>query len=168
MESILPRDDVTFEEDTLDGVAGLWVHPAGWRSDEAILHLHGGWFSFGSANAFRHLVAHIAARAAARAFIPDYRLAPEHSFPAAPDDALACCQGLAKRDVHQIALTGDSAGGNLALGLASRITGRLAVRELVDAYTRCADRRDVEGQMPLFTADTEFLVYMDSRNPTLT
>jgi acetyl esterase/lipase len=57
MESILPRDDVTFEEDTLDGVAGLWVHPAGWRSDKAILHLHGGWFSFGSANAFRHLVA---------------------------------------------------------------------------------------------------------------
>lgn len=123
MESILPRDDVTFEEDTLGGVAGLWVHPADWRSDEAILHLHGGWFSFGSANGFRHLVAHIAARAAARAFIPDYRLAPEHSFPAAPDDALACCQGLAKRDVHRIALTGDSAGGNLALGLASRITG---------------------------------------------
>jgi acetyl esterase/lipase len=114
MESVLPRDDVTFEEDTLGGVAGLWVHPADWRSDEAILHLHGGWFSFGSANGFRHLVAHIAARAAARAFIPDYRLAPEHSFPAAPDDALACCQGLAKRDVHRIALTGDSAGGNLA------------------------------------------------------
>ena len=41
---------------------------------------------------------------------------------------------------------------------------RLAIRELVDAYAYCADRRDVEGQMSLFTADTEFLVYMDSRN----
>ena len=41
---------------------------------------------------------------------------------------------------------------------------RLAIRELVDAYASCADRRDVEGQMSLFTADTEFLVYMDSRN----
>lgn len=42
---------------------------------------------------------------------------------------------------------------------------RLAIRELVDAYGYCADRRDVEGQMSLFTADTEFLVYMDGRNP---
>jgi hypothetical protein len=41
---------------------------------------------------------------------------------------------------------------------------RLAIRELVDAYAYCADRRDVEVQMSLFTADTEFLVYMDSRN----
>ena len=44
------------------------------------------------------------------------------------------------------------------------IADRLAIRELVDAYAHCADRRDVEGQMSLFTADTEFLVYMDSRN----
>jgi hypothetical protein len=44
------------------------------------------------------------------------------------------------------------------------IGDRLAIRELVDAYAHCADRRDVEGQMSLFTADTEFLVYMDSRN----
>ena len=78
MESVLPRDDVTFEADTLGGIPGIWVHPAGWRSDEAIVHLHGGWFNFGSAKAYRHLVGHIAARAGARAFIPDYRLAPEH------------------------------------------------------------------------------------------
>ena len=44
------------------------------------------------------------------------------------------------------------------------IADRLAIRELVDAYAHCADRRDVEGQMSLFTADAEFLVYMDSRN----
>jgi epsilon-lactone hydrolase len=126
MESVLPRADVTFEADTLCGVPGLWVHPADWRSDEAILHLHGGWFNFGSARAFRHLVAHIAARAGARAFIPDYRLAPEHPFPAATDDVLACYQGLAESDVHRVALTGDSAGGNLALVLASRVTGEAA------------------------------------------
>ena len=73
MESVLPREDVTFEADTLGGVPGLWVHPADWRSSEAIVHLHGGWFNFGSAKAYRHLVGHIAARAGARAFIPDYR-----------------------------------------------------------------------------------------------
>src|SRR6202011_5351328 len=100
--------------------------PANWRSDEAIVHLHGGWFNFGSAKAYRHLVGHIAARAGARAFIPDYRLAPEYPFPAATGDVLACYQGLAERDVHRIALTGDSAGGNLALVLGSRVTGEAA------------------------------------------
>ena len=131
MESVLPRDDVTFEADTLGGVPGLWVHPADWQSNEAIVHLHGGWFNFGSAHAYRHLVGHIAARAGARTFIPDYRLAPEHPYPAATDDALACYQGLAERDVHRIALTGDSAGGNLALGLASRVTGEAGSATLV-------------------------------------
>ena len=122
MESVLPRDDVTFEADTIGGIQGLWVLPRGGRSEEAILHLHGGWFNFGSADAYRNLVGHIAARVGARAFIPNYRLAPEHLFPAATEDALASYEGLAKRNVHRVALTGDSAGGNLALGLASRIT----------------------------------------------
>jgi monoterpene epsilon-lactone hydrolase len=126
MESVPARNDVTFEADTVDGVPGLWVHPANWRPDEAIVHLHGGWFTLGSAKAYRHLVGHIAARAGARAFIPDYRLAPESPFPAAVRDVLACYQGLAARDVHRIALTGDSAGGNLALVLASRVTGEAA------------------------------------------
>ena len=126
MESILSRDDVTFEADIRGGVPGLWAHPADWQPDEAILHLHGGWFNFGSAEAYRHLVGHIAARAGARAFVPDYRLAPEHPFPAATDDVLACYRGLAGSGVHRIALTGDSAGGNLALGLASRVTGEAA------------------------------------------
>jgi len=123
MESVLPRDDVTFEADILGGIPGLWVNPADGRRDAAIVHLHGGWFNFGSAKAYRHLVAHIAVRAGARAFIPDYRLAPEHPFPAATDDVLACYRGLAARDFHRIAITGDSAGGNLALVLASRVTG---------------------------------------------
>ncbi|MDX6501485.1 MAG: epsilon-lactone hydrolase [Blastocatellia bacterium] len=126
MESVLPRDDVTFEADTVGGIPGLWVHPLNWRSDEAIVHLHGGWFNFGSAKAYRHLVGHIAARAGARAFIPDYRLAPEHPFPAATDDVLACYQELAEKNVHRIALTGDSAGGNLALVLAARVIGEAA------------------------------------------
>jgi monoterpene epsilon-lactone hydrolase len=123
MESILPRDDVTFEADTIGGIEGLWVLPRGGRMEEAILHLHGGWFTLGSAEAYRNLVGHIVARAGARAFIPNYRLAPEHLFPAATQDALASYEGLAKRNVRRVALTGDSAGGNLALGLASRIAG---------------------------------------------
>jgi hypothetical protein len=43
---------------------------------------------------------------------------------------------------------------------------RLAIRELVEAYAHCADRRDAKGQMSLFTADTHFVVYMNAKNPT--
>ena len=123
MESVLPRNDVTFESGTVGGVPGLWVRPLSSRPGEAILHLHAGWFNFGSARAFRHLVGHIAARAGSPAFIPDYRLAPEHPFPAATDDVLAAYRGLEQEGFRRIAITGDSAGGNLALGLASRVTG---------------------------------------------
>jgi monoterpene epsilon-lactone hydrolase len=126
MESVAPRDDLTTREDTVGGVPGLWVIPSDSRSAEAIVHLHGGWFNFGSARAFCNLVGHIAARARAKAFIPDYRLAPEHRFPAATNDALACYQGLCERGFHRVALTGDSAGGNLALVLASRVSGEPA------------------------------------------
>jgi len=119
MEGVSPRGDVTFESDTVGGVAGLWVHPASSRPDEALLHLHGGWFNAGSARAYRHLVGHIAARAGARTFVPDYRLAPEHPFPAAVDDVLATYRGMEESGIRRIAITGDSAGGNLALVLAS-------------------------------------------------
>jgi epsilon-lactone hydrolase len=123
MESVPPRENVSYETGSLGGIAGIWVHPPVWAAAEAILHLHGGWFNFGSANGYRHLVGQIAARAGARAFIPDYRLAPEHPYPAAPDDVLACYRALAGAGVRRIAVTGDSAGGNLALGLASRVAG---------------------------------------------
>jgi monoterpene epsilon-lactone hydrolase len=119
MEGVSPRADVTFESATIGGVRGLWVLPASSRSDEALLHVHGGWFVAGSATAYRHLVGHIAARAGARAFVPDYRLAPEHPFPAAVDDVLAVYRGMDDSGIRRIAVTGDSAGGNLALVLAS-------------------------------------------------
>jgi monoterpene epsilon-lactone hydrolase len=122
MESVQPRNDVTFETDTVGGIPGLWVRPAEVRADEAILHLHGGWFNLGTAKAYRHLVGHVAAGVGAKAFIPDYRLAPEHPFPAAVEDVLACYRGLERAGSQRIAITGDSAGGNLALVLASRVT----------------------------------------------
>jgi len=125
MERVPPPGGVRFETGSVGEIPGFWVHPASSRSDEAILHLHGGWFNFGSAKAYRHLVGQIAARAGARAFVPDYRLAPEHPFPAAVDDALACYRGMDESGIRRIAITGDSAGGNLALVLASCVTASL-------------------------------------------
>ena len=124
MSRVPPPGHVTFETGLVGGVPGLWVHPASSRSGEAILHLHGGWFNFGTAGAYRHLVGHIAARAGAKAFVPDYRLAPEHPFPAAVDDVLACYRGIDATGTRRIAVTGDSAGGNLALVLVSCVTGK--------------------------------------------
>ncbi|WP_028223097.1 alpha/beta hydrolase [Paraburkholderia oxyphila] len=132
MESVAPHEGVTVESGTVGGIPGLWITPENSRPDEVILHLHGGWFNFGSAHAFRHLVGQIAARSGAKAFVPDYRLAPEHPFPAGVSDVLACYLGLDASGFARIAVTGDSAGGNLALGLVSRIaSGEVATRAIL-------------------------------------
>ena len=124
MERVSAPGGVTYHPDTVGGVSGLWCRPANFRTDnsrtgEAILHLHGGWFNWGSAQAFRHLVGQIAAKTGVEAFVPDYRLAPENPFPAAVNDVQACYRGLVERGKQRIAISGDSAGGNLALVLLS-------------------------------------------------
>ncbi|MEA9389791.1 alpha/beta hydrolase [Acerihabitans sp. TG2] len=124
MERVAPAEGVAYRPDVIGGISGWWCLPNEAQPRQAILHLHGGWFNWGSAQAFRHLVGHIARRAGVDAFVPDYRLAPEHPFPAAIDDALASYHGLLERGVNRIALTGDSAGGNLALVLLSLATAQ--------------------------------------------
>jgi acetyl esterase/lipase len=124
MERVAAPGGVTFEADTVGGISGWWARPARARKGAAILHLHGGWFNWGTAQAFRNLVGHIALSAGVDAFIPDYRLAPEHPFPAAVRDAEACYRGLVDRGIKNIVLTGDSAGGNLALVLLSIATAQ--------------------------------------------
>jgi len=126
MEHVAAPDGVTFEADTVGGISGWWARPARIRKGAAILHLHGGWFNWGTAQAFRHLVGHIALSAGMDAFIPDYRLAPEHPFPAAVRDAEACYRGLIQSGIKKIVLTGDSAGGTLALVLLSIATKQAA------------------------------------------
>jgi acetyl esterase/lipase len=115
---------VSVHEDRVGGVPGWWCEPADAVADRVVLHIHGGWFNWGSAEAFRNLVGHIAQSATARAFIPDYRLAPEHAFPAAPTDVTACLDGLLERGANAVAVTGDSAGGNLALLALSHLATR--------------------------------------------
>lgn len=119
MERVAPPTDVTFEADTIGGISGLWARPAKSRKGAAILHAHGGWFNLGTARAYRNFVGHIAASAGVEAFVPDYRLAPEHPFPAAVTDVEACYRGLIGKKIKKIAVTGDSAGGALALVLLS-------------------------------------------------
>src|ERR1700722_11247424 len=117
MEHVAVPDGVTFEAGTVGGIPGWWCRPKGAQLDTVILHIHGGWFNWGSAKAFRNLVGHLAIHAGAVAFAPDYRLAPEHPFPAAPEDVRTCYAGLIELGYKKIAVTVDSAGGTLALGL---------------------------------------------------
>ena len=117
MEHVATPEGVAFEAGAVGDISGWWAKPVRARKGSAILHLHGGWFNWGTALAFRNLVGHIALSAGADAFIPDYRLAPEHPFPAAVKDVEASYRGLVDRGIKKIALTGDSAGGNLALVL---------------------------------------------------
>ena len=117
MGRVIAPADVVYEDDSVGGIPGWWVCPKDARPNQAVMHIHGGWFNFGSAKAFRHLAGHIASSAGVAVFVPDYRLAPEHPFPAAIEDVRACYFGLADRGFSKIAITGDSAGGNLALGL---------------------------------------------------
>ena len=122
MERVLTPESVTYEADTVGEVPGMWCKPEDARPGEVVLHIHGGWFNWGSAQAFRNMVGHIAARAGVQAFVPDYRRAPEYPFPAAPEDVRASYLGLIERGFSKIAVTGDSAGGNLALGLTAYVS----------------------------------------------
>ncbi len=117
MERVAAAEGVSFEAGTVGGVPGRWCKPEGAQPDAVLLHIHGGWFNWGSAKAFRNLVGHLAIHAGAFAFSPDYRLAPEHPFPAALEDVRAGYFGLLELGYRKIAVTGDSAGGNLALAL---------------------------------------------------
>jgi len=100
------------------GVPAEWVVPADAGDGRVLLYFHGGGYQMGSPATLRHLVALLAAAASARCFSVDYRLAPEHPFPAAVDDAVAAYRWLLSigTDPARMVVCGDSAGGGLALG----------------------------------------------------
>jgi len=74
MERVAAPGSVTFAVDSVGGISGWWARPTQARKGAAILHLHGGWVNWGTAQTFRNLVGHIALSAGVDAFIPDYRL----------------------------------------------------------------------------------------------
>jgi epsilon-lactone hydrolase len=87
-----------------------------------LIHLHGGAFVFGSPASYRNRALRLSFRFGAEVFVPDYRLAPEHAFPAALDDALVAYQYVRALRPHlPLLISGDSAGGGLALSLLLRL-----------------------------------------------
>ncbi|MDT2005787.1 alpha/beta hydrolase [Rhodococcus opacus] len=115
----IEAEGVSFKTVDEADVKGIWAQPAS-PGEGAILYIHGGGYIGGSANGHRKLAAHIAKAANVPAFVLDYRLAPEHPYPAALEDSLQAFewivgQGLAS---EKVAVVGDSAGGSLATAVA--------------------------------------------------
>jgi epsilon-lactone hydrolase len=114
---LLPPASVSIEPAELGGVKGEWITPAQPVAGRTMLYLHGGGYVIGSPTSHRHLAGAIAEAVAAPLFVADYRMAPDHPFPAAVEDALAAYEALLERgqDPAQLIVAGDSAGGGLTL-----------------------------------------------------
>ncbi len=112
--SLLPRG-TTVTEQTIAGVRAEVVSSRAAGSGLTVIHFHGGGYCLGSAVTARSWAAHLSARTGCRVVLPEYRLAPEHPYPAALEDARAVVGALS--GAGPVVVSGDSAGGGLALAL---------------------------------------------------
>src|ERR671924_648728 len=117
MSAVRAAPDVTSTPVDAGGVPAEWIVPPGAVETQVVLYLHGGGYVVGSVDIYRDLISRLARAAGARALGIDYRLAPEHPFPAAVEDATAAYRWLLASGVNPaaIAIAGDSAGGGLTL-----------------------------------------------------
>ena len=115
--------DVSLEETDLDGVSGEWSIVPGSDASRVLVFFHGGGYCSGSIVSHRRMVTEAGRAAGIRTLAVGYRLAPEHPFPAAFDDALAVWRCLRKQGIaaRHIAIGGDSAGGGLTVALLNRL-----------------------------------------------
>ncbi|WP_228002338.1 alpha/beta hydrolase [Nocardia australiensis] len=113
-------EDVTYREDVVGGVPGIWCLPRGADASKVLLYTHGGGFAVGSAASHRKIAAHVAEALGVIGFVLDYRRAPEFQHPAQIEDGVAAFDALVEKGVaaHDITTIGDSAGGNLAVSIA--------------------------------------------------
>lgn len=112
-------DNVTVESLSFGSVPAEKITPAHAAPGKVLLYLHGGGHVFGSIKSHRHFVSRLATAAKATAYHIDYRLAPEHPYPAAIEDALEAYRAILDSGIAQtdIVVGGESAGGNLAAAL---------------------------------------------------
>lgn len=121
MEALIPHPPRDTQTITINvgGVSANRVITPASRPNRHVLYLHGGAYRLGAPSTYRHFTWRVASAAQARALVIDYRLAPEHPFPAALEDAVSCYRWLLAEgaDPRRFAVVGDSAGGGLTLAL---------------------------------------------------
>jgi monoterpene epsilon-lactone hydrolase len=108
---------ISHQRVSVGGVDGEWIAGSNAPQDKAILYFHGGGFRLGSVSSHRELIARMAGASGYRVLAINYRLAPEHRFPAPLEDAIAAYGWMLDQELRpdNIAFAGDSAGGNLVL-----------------------------------------------------
>ncbi|MDB5375913.1 MAG: alpha/beta hydrolase [Rubritepida sp.] len=129
-----PAEGIALEAFDLDGVPGEFSIAPGSDASRVLLYFHGGGYCSGSIRSHRRLVTEAGRAGGLRTLAVQYRLAPEHPYPAALDDAWTAWQFLRQRQgmsADRIAIGGDSAGGNLAVALMNRL------REAGEALPAC-------------------------------
>lgn len=173
---------VSVEATTINGLHAEWLRPKHAETRKVLLYLHGGAYLVGSCRTHRQMVSHIARAAGIPALVPEYRLAPEHPFPAAIEDAVGVYRALldggwAARD---ILIGGDSAGGGLTVAtlLSLRHAGlplpsaAVLLSPFLDVTASGESARTRANQDPWFDAKDMHLVTdlyceagVDLRNP---
>ena len=117
--SFVPAADISFKPAVARGVAAEWVTAPGSDPSRAVLYFHGGGYTIGSIASYRSYTGRLARATQSRLLSVGYRLAPEHPFPAALDDAVSSYHWLLDQGISpsRISVVGDSAGGGLALSM---------------------------------------------------
>ncbi len=175
-----PRSTQTTPVDAGGQTANSVATPAS-RADHHVLYLHGGGYRLGAPSTYRHFTWRIAEVTRARVLVLDYRLAPEHPFPAALEDAVSAYRWMLARhdDTRRMSVIGDSAGGGLALALLLKLrddglplpAAAAALSPWTDLALTGASLRQNAQSDPMLNADdipafaADYLADADPRNP---
>lgn len=153
-------EDVSVEEVVVGGVESLRVTAGADIDDNVLVWFHGGGYVMGSPHGYRHAAAALSRALGSAVVLPDYRLAPEHPFPAALDDAAAVIDALVSEyGPEHVAVGGDSAGGGLTVATLVHARDRGAVLPAVAvAVSPLAD----------FTASGESVATNRDTDPVIT
>lgn len=167
-------DDVICDPVDVNGVPGEWIVPPSAVSGSVLYFLHGGGYCIGSIDSHRHMVANIARAAKVRALMIDYRLSPEHPFPAGLDDAITGYRWLVEQGFgpETMVIAGDSAGGGLALATLLKLreeglaqpAGAVLISPWTDMTGETESRRTRAAEDPLIDPEhTQFIaeLYLD-------
>jgi monoterpene epsilon-lactone hydrolase len=175
-------DDVDLAEVTAAGVPAYWLSAPGVDPDRVLLYVHGGAYSLGSIRSHGELAARLGRAAGMRVLLPEYRLAPEHPFPAAAEDVLAVWRWLRDEQgqaAESIVLCGDSAGGALVMGLLTTVrdageelpAAAALLSPVSDLTTSGASMTERADEDPIFTPEmirgvaAVYLAGADPRTP---
>jgi epsilon-lactone hydrolase len=159
----MPRGS-TWEQGRLGNVDGEWIRPSNAAADRVLLYFHGGGYVTKTPAIHRTFIGRLAQAAGIRAFMVDYRLAPEHPFPAALDDAADVYHAVLEQGVtpSKIVLAGDSAGGGLTAALLLRLRDEgVALPAAAGIISGLLDCTLADQALPELQKDDPFLRLQD-------